>query len=760
MAGKTNTVSKKTVIAITLIIVLLFIASISVGIFLANKGSTEAADGNQVSGETQIAEENQPSESKEANTEDNNENVRENNTNNNVAENDTANNTVTENNMNNVNNENSANNTEITTDTNVNEVGETTVIRVEEKEKLISRDFWDWWTPSNVVAVNSAIANKIVPTTPDFTVEKFAKTGVGEDKLAYAGQNITYTIKVTNNGEQDLKNIEITDRIPEQTTFVSIDDTLDGETIEVDKIVIGVKWSVTVPAKEAVEVKFTVKVNESATETILNYAVANGKESNEIETTVIKPKEYDVKINVPGKDGIEMHDEIIVMVDGSYSTDDDWVTTRSVILEIGKTVLEGEGNTLLTVMTFGMGDNIVVQHVKSVSELDSKLTPLPGGLLYGRSSTNCEAGFTGIAEYIENHDATLNEVHVIYITDGEINTDETEYVFYNWTENTWIEGEPKTIAYSGLIGEVKSYDNKLTVLSEAFLSVFGNPEEEGVSTAAELLVNTITDEKAMDWATQVWDDVYEYSNLDPKKAYPVSDVERAFIKYDKEKKTYIQDLWYYSLIGRTYPEGWVRTPNAGIELAKNEKIKHLYMVDSNTETAWMSNMANSSDKISFYEAGSTEQLLKSIEGVLTDLSKTPYNDVVLTTYTSKWFNLDTNSISIIDNASGATIYTIKDGWLIEKDKRPTNQEMPIKIEAVSENEYDSEGNTSGEIYKITWYVKDGALLRSNSYCLKYSITEDYLENGFEYNNTKYPLKGETKVMYKNEKNESKEEKLA
>ena len=219
MADKSNTISKKTIIAIAIVIVLLFIAGLSVGIFLADKGSTEAVDRNQSTGESQTTEENKNSDENKANDDqkanenktgennavDNNENnqVAENNTidnngNNRVAGNNTVanneNNQVAENNRNNVNG--------VTTNSNINEVGETIITRVEEQEKLVSRDFWDWWTPSSVVAANSAVADKIIPQTPDFTVEKIATTGIGEDKLVYANKNITYTIKVTNNGDE------------------------------------------------------------------------------------------------------------------------------------------------------------------------------------------------------------------------------------------------------------------------------------------------------------------------------------------------------------------------------------------------------------------------------------------------------------------------------------------------------------------------------------------------------------------------------
>ena len=69
MADKSNTISKKTIIAIAIVIVLLFIAGLSVGIFLADKGSTEAVDRNQSTGESQTTEENKNETTEETNNE-------------------------------------------------------------------------------------------------------------------------------------------------------------------------------------------------------------------------------------------------------------------------------------------------------------------------------------------------------------------------------------------------------------------------------------------------------------------------------------------------------------------------------------------------------------------------------------------------------------------------------------------------------------------------------------------------------------------
>lgn len=650
---------------------------------------------------------------------------------------------------------------------------------------------------------------------------------------------------------------------------------------------------------------------------------------------------FEVKIQVPGEDGYEYHDEVIVMVDGSYSTNMYWETTRNVIIEIGRTVLEGNGNTLLTLMTFGMADNIVLEHVASVSELDDALPSLPGGLLYGRSSTNCEAGFTGIEEYINNHDSSLNNAYVIYITDGAINTDETEYVFYDWRNNSWLKADEYSIALIAIEQEIKSYEAGNSKLSNAYITVFGDyvatmlseeqhdtdnsqltvsdniienlqstvsdnsidnsnladsqlsvsdnsvdnvlieenqtdveqntvPEENSqdnripeentsldtnneeitsneeikseiqttleetlqetntnnestisensiesikpspyqisdednqitlsgndISKEKDLIegsnyadeddvtnrtdINTdsiqsedlqivnqnqenvseysieskvsITEEQLMQWAELVWKDVYEYSGMNPEKAYSVSDAERAFVKYDKENNTYIQDMWYYSLWGRSYPDRYTRTPKAGLKLAENEKVNHIYMVDSNTATDWIVNMADSADNISFYEAGAMSNLLTTITSILTNLAYTPYNDVIVTDYMSKWVNLDKLSIKIVDNYMNSTIWTSTDGWIVSEN-RPTSKEVPVVIEEVSSDMYSQggpnvEGNTNGSIYKITWNVKDGAMLRNHNYSLIYEVDVDTEETGFNYNTT-YPANGKTTIDY-------------
>lgn len=464
---------------------------------------------------------------------------------------------------------------------------------------------------------------------------------------------------------------------------------------------------------------------------------------------------YEVKVKVPGEDAKNKHDEVIMMVDGSYSGDDEWPQMKETIIEVAKAVLNGNGNTQLTLMAFGMGDNMVIDHVKDVDTISTFLGNLPGSLLYGRSSTNCEAGFTGVEEYIDQHDDTLNKANVIFISDAEINTDETPYNFYNWKENTWLKYSPEDIVKGTLEGECDAIINGGKDKSQAYIDVFG--EETDPST----VLSGMTEEQAFSWSDAVWKDVYEFSDLDSTKEYPVSTVERAFVYYDKENNTYVQDVFYYALVGRGYPNKYTRTPAAAIQLAANAKVEHLYNVDTNRPTDWMQNKVTAENS-TFIESNGISGLIESLNGVITDLSKTPYNDVVITDYMSKWINLDPDTVKIVDNVTGETIYSVKDGWLINEN-RPTSQEVPVVIEKVDAADYANgssnvEGNINGDIYKLTWYVKDGALLRSENYSLVYEVNVDVDEEGFVYG-TDYPANGNTNMNYVDENRESKTEKI-
>ena len=482
-----------------------------------------------------------------------------------------------------------------------------------------------------------------------------------------------------------------------------------------------------------------------------NYPPLNGDKTSHNSSS---PDRFEINITVPGGDPEKSHDEVILMVDGSYSMDNEWPAMKEAIITIGEAVLNGHGNTQLTLMAFGMGDNEVLVHVKSVEALAAALGELPGNLLYGRSSTNCESGFTGVAEYIANHDETLGKVDVIFISDGNLNTDETPRAFdANW--KTWTKFGALTVAQVAFEETVLYGEN----LPSAFTTVFG--DRFVGATAEEILDRAfggeVTDEEFIAFAEQLWTDVYAYSGLTRGAAYPVSDAERAFVKYDKENGTYIQDLFYYTTYKSayvTYGDRWTRTPVAADALAAMEEVNALYVVDYDGYTAWM-DTGITSEKATFIQSNGINGLLEALKETLNELSKTPYTDVVVTDYMSKWVNIDLSTLKIVDNRTGETIWTITGGWA--EGVTPLTNKDPVIFELVNVSDYaaggsDVEGNISGDIYKLTWYVKDGALLRSDNYTLAYEVTMDTKEEGFQYG-TSYPANGNTYLEYEGGRND-------
>ena len=285
MKGQSSTFKKKTIIEIIAVAILVVIAIASIVIFLKDRISSEAIDKDN---QTEQIDNNQKADDNshknngqqpDGTNQENNQNSGNNANNNNEDSNNNSNNS----NGNNTNNTN--NNTGVTNGSNVNEIGETTVERVEEREKLVSRDYWDWWKPTTI-SVNSTVAN-IVPALLDITVTKTAETDAG-NKLVYAGEKITYTIVVKNNGNQDVEKIEVMDKIPSNTTFDSVEN--EGIVVKSSKYpekVVGIKWIITVKAGEEASLKFTVVVDSGVTGTITNKAIANGEESNEENTSII-----------------------------------------------------------------------------------------------------------------------------------------------------------------------------------------------------------------------------------------------------------------------------------------------------------------------------------------------------------------------------------------------------------------------------------------------------------------------------------------
>ncbi len=471
---------------------------------------------------------------------------------------------------------------------------------------------------------------------------------------------------------------------------------------------------------------------------------------------------YTISLTVPGQDSTLSHDEVIIMVDASYSGDKYWDDMRNAIYSIGSAVLNGKGHTQLTLMSFAMCGHTVLSHVKSIDELKSALSGSePGSLLYGLSSTNCEVGFTWVDEYLKTHDDTLNQAEVIYISDGGANTHEVPWAYDKWKERTWTNFSNAIIANASLSEELNAVESGAKP-SQSLMDLFGKDYDLENPEHLEAIELTTSYEQKEAMVDAVYAEVYAAAGLTPGQAYPVSVVERAFVGYDNANGTFVQYYFYYTAFGRGFGGARERATDAANELLKNEKLAALHMVDTSSVDTWINNIDSANGTVTITQSSGIAGLIDAIEYILSDLSKLPYNDVVVTDYMSKWVNLDQSKISIVDDSIGQEIWNSKDGWLITQN-RPTDQEVPVIVELVDPSDYQRGGphvvgNKHGDIFKITWYVKDGVMLRSDHYHLEYVVELDTQEPGFQYGKN-YPANGDTTADYTDENGDPQEEEI-
>ena len=141
------------------------------------------------------------------------------------------------------------------------------------------------WSPISVAAYTAA--SKLKVHKPDLDLQKYAYLdGDSLDELpvntaVQKGETITYVIKITNKGNEDANGIRTIDSIPEGTELAPIS---EGGALNNDGKIV---WKNDIKAGETVTVSFKVVVTADSIDLINNIAKVNGEETPETKTPVI-----------------------------------------------------------------------------------------------------------------------------------------------------------------------------------------------------------------------------------------------------------------------------------------------------------------------------------------------------------------------------------------------------------------------------------------------------------------------------------------
>ena len=316
MKARINYKSKKTIIIISVALVLLIAAITGTVAFVKGNRNASAAvnvdsssssqngennngtnaglqnNGDQNNGETVNDEENLLNAGNNANPEETENNLNSANTGNNGDNSSNTNGGTTgattgNGSTNGTSNRNNGSSTTITTGgANVpnQDYTQTTVIPGRENV-LVEQNTEIGWSPISVAAYTAASRLKV--HKPDLELQKYAYLdGDSLEELpvntaVQKGETITYVIKITNKGNEDAKNIRTIDEIPEGTELVSISE--GGALNNEGKIA----WKNDIKAGETVTVSFKAKVTADSVNLIKNTAKVNGEETPETKTPII-----------------------------------------------------------------------------------------------------------------------------------------------------------------------------------------------------------------------------------------------------------------------------------------------------------------------------------------------------------------------------------------------------------------------------------------------------------------------------------------
>src|SRR5690606_7667817 len=130
--------------------------------------------------------------------------------------------------------------------------------------------------------------------TPTDPVKSFTSIKTADKPSVKAGEELTYTITVTNTGDVDYNGITVSDNIPANTTYKE-GSANEGSSLSGNALT----WTIDIPFGESREVSFTVVVADDLTgiESIRNAATVTGDDPDtpdepEVETPTDPVKSF------------------------------------------------------------------------------------------------------------------------------------------------------------------------------------------------------------------------------------------------------------------------------------------------------------------------------------------------------------------------------------------------------------------------------------------------------------------------------------
>ena len=340
---------------------------------------------------------------------------------------------------------------------------------------------------------NSAIVNgKTTNETETGIINITGKKEVNTSE-AKVGDTLTYTIKLTNNGNAD-GTVTVTDEIPAGTTLVEKSITNNG--VESNGTI---TWTdVEVKAGDTVEVSFKVTINSDTKTSVTNKAVIDGnKPTEEVETKVANitgaksvdkstakvgdTLTYTIELTNSGNgDGkVTVTDEIptgttlvadSITANGSYNEENKTITWTDVKVEAGKTAEVSFKVTINNDTKTSVTNKAVIDGNKPTEEVETKVANITGTKTVDKTETKVGDTLTYTITLTNSGNADGMVTVTDEIPTGTRIKDENT-TGYNKATNTmiWSDVEVKAGKSVELTLEVVVEDNTSVIKNKAYV---------------------------------------------------------------------------------------------------------------------------------------------------------------------------------------------------------------------------------------------------------------------------------------------------